>query len=423
MRNNEDDEKKSVASFLEEFRSSISKKDYKLSKDICKRYHRIYGADRNFLRWSMDVCYRTGDKNGCLTLAQTLVSTFNEDESNVSLAFYLWRLNRPQEALDTVLPIVFDKPIAEVSASAMNTFMEASLRLSDRSKLESFIDRLTGVDIWDLGLDKDLYLSCLAQLEYWQNFDPIFARVSHPSPLSMTRRHLSLLLFRSIRSRSNDLPRETIASSLSESMHIFQYWNNLNTIPNDVLKATNTWRTTASGRHTLYDRKTATSFLLEHFGSVAVDAFNSSAHPAQEADLVRLAWLYINGGVYVDADTWSNENFMKTTITVGRSIALWHRDNLPPHSREIVNSFMIAKPRQKFVLRLFETACHNLRGSRRGIWHDTGPGLLTSMVLMNDFDEQIDLMPTADVLGTSLSQGDAWSYKNVSGGKWQDAPG
>lgn len=407
--------------FLTAFRASVGQKDYALSRQICALYLDRHGRDRSFLKWSVDIFYRTGDWAGCLEHARELVDTFGDEDSSATLASYLWRLNRPEEAVRLLSPTVFSAAPNTVSGKTYNTLMEASLRLGGLDEIGRLLERLASLDLSSHKVDHELYLACAAAMERWDLFDGPFARRAAASPHKMSRRHLSLALSRHVRSRPNNSARRSVSSLLSDSLTVFQYWNDLTHLKGDVLAAIEGWRRTMSGRHVLFDQDMAVSFLARYFGSVAVDAFESSTHPAQEADLIRLAWLYIKGGIYVDADTLPNERILQAEITKGKYIALWHRDNLPPQVREVVNSFMIASPRQDFILRMFEQACHNIRSKRRGIWHDTGPGLLSAMVLETGGEGPYDLISTRDVLETCLRQDGTWSYKSSAGGKWQDA--
>jgi len=51
-----------------------------------------------------------------------------------------------------------------------------------------------------------------------------------------------------------------------------------------------------------YDDQQARQFLLDHFGQIFVDKFDSFSYGAHKADLFRICWLYQMGGVYIDLD-------------------------------------------------------------------------------------------------------------------------
>ena len=51
-----------------------------------------------------------------------------------------------------------------------------------------------------------------------------------------------------------------------------------------------------------FDQEKCSNFLRENFDDSYVDKMNSFKKYAHKADLFRICWLYINGGVYMDAD-------------------------------------------------------------------------------------------------------------------------
>ena len=81
---------------------------------------------------------------------------------------------------------------------------------------------------------------------------------------------------------------------------IFHYWDQPSP-PDDVAACTATWH--AAGIPVeAWHRERADAFLDEHFGGDVLAAFRHAHHPAMQADLFRLASLYLSGGLYVDAD-------------------------------------------------------------------------------------------------------------------------
>jgi mannosyltransferase OCH1-like enzyme/Flp pilus assembly protein TadD len=83
---------------------------------------------------------------------------------------------------------------------------------------------------------------------------------------------------------------------------IVQYWDQ-NDVPSDVAKAIESWRVTYPDfKHVIYNRITASKFLLENFREELLSRFDASSHPAMRSGIFRMAWLFKNGGFYVDAD-------------------------------------------------------------------------------------------------------------------------
>jgi hypothetical protein len=81
---------------------------------------------------------------------------------------------------------------------------------------------------------------------------------------------------------------------------IFHYWDQPSP-PDDVAACMASWG--AAGIPVeAWHREQADAFLDEQFGGDVLAAFRHAHHPAMQADLFRLASLYLHGGLYVDAD-------------------------------------------------------------------------------------------------------------------------
>ena len=55
-------------------------------------------------------------------------------------------------------------------------------------------------------------------------------------------------------------------------------------------------------RHRLFDERSAKNFISSTLGARHERAFSSCYHPAMQADYFRLCYLFVEGGLYVDAD-------------------------------------------------------------------------------------------------------------------------
>jgi hypothetical protein len=83
---------------------------------------------------------------------------------------------------------------------------------------------------------------------------------------------------------------------------IVQFWDTDHP-PKDVDTLIEGWRAAVpSGNHILFNQLTARDFIKANFPKVFVDAYDACHHPAMKSDLFRYAFLYISGGMYVDAD-------------------------------------------------------------------------------------------------------------------------
>ncbi|MBM6583916.1 tetratricopeptide repeat protein, partial [Microvirga sp. BT689] len=160
---------------------------------------------------------------------------------------------------------------------------------------------------------------------------------------------------------------------------IIQYWDSPEP-PSDIRLLMQTWRDkNRDCQYQLFDDKTAKEFLAEHYSTDVLRAYKRATHPAEKADLFRLAYLYANGGIYVDADD-------RCVGPLG--------EVLPFHAELIVyqedyalgglavgtlgNNFLAAAPKNAVIGRALELATQALNmGDTDVVWLKTGPGLIT----------------------------------------------
>jgi mannosyltransferase OCH1-like enzyme len=85
---------------------------------------------------------------------------------------------------------------------------------------------------------------------------------------------------------------------------IVQFWHNLAQLPEDVRECTSSWsRWQAHGfAHRVFDLTNAGEFISRSLGPDYAHAFTRCYHPAMQADYFRLCYLFVEGGLYVDAD-------------------------------------------------------------------------------------------------------------------------
>jgi mannosyltransferase OCH1-like enzyme len=85
---------------------------------------------------------------------------------------------------------------------------------------------------------------------------------------------------------------------------LVQFWNNTESIPNDVNKCLESWSTLESHgfKRYLFNDISAKNFIVNNYSHRHVEAFKKCRHPAMRADYFRLCFLLKNGGFYVDAD-------------------------------------------------------------------------------------------------------------------------
>ena len=81
---------------------------------------------------------------------------------------------------------------------------------------------------------------------------------------------------------------------------VFNYWDQP-TPPDDVAHCLASWRASGLPVRT-YDREAADAYLAHHYGGDVLAAFRYCHHPSMQSDLLRMARLLQDGGLYVDAD-------------------------------------------------------------------------------------------------------------------------
>lgn len=88
------------------------------------------------------------------------------------------------------------------------------------------------------------------------------------------------------------------------SPSIVQFWHDPLHVPTDVQECIESWRRwTAHGfTHQVFDFNSAGAFITRALGPIHKRAFERCYHPAMQSDYFRLCYLYVKGGLYVDAD-------------------------------------------------------------------------------------------------------------------------
>jgi mannosyltransferase OCH1-like enzyme len=85
---------------------------------------------------------------------------------------------------------------------------------------------------------------------------------------------------------------------------IVQFWHDLKHLPLDVEDCIQTWAAWKSegfGHH-IFEESAAEQFIARSLGPRHKSAFERCYHPAMKSDYFRLCYIFLNGGLYVDAD-------------------------------------------------------------------------------------------------------------------------
>jgi len=153
---------------------------------------------------------------------------------------------------------------------------------------------------------------------------------------------------------------------------IIQFWDS-EVPPPDIRELIASW-TTSHGdyEHRLYNEFSADQYLRARFPEDVCDAFDRAGHPAQKADIFRLAYLASDGGFYIDADDRCLARL--NTFVPASAEMVCYQENYAT----IANNFLGAVPHHPVIVRALKLAVEAVnRGDRDVVWLSTGPGLLT----------------------------------------------
>ncbi len=212
---------------------------------------------------------------------------------------------------------------------------------------------------------------------------------------------------------------------------IVQFWHG--PPPDDVRLLMEGWqRHNPQLRHELFDEARARGFLALNFGAEIAAAFDYCHHAAMKSDVFRLAYLFLHGGVYVDADEACRRPLEPVFDALEEAeCVLYLRSGVQPY---INNSFIAARPQARVIGTALREVTDRLRaarasGQRTDIWHSSGPGALTraaAAALREALGRPADAsrvlrLITERHLGTYAQTADDLAYKTAPGGDWRDA--
>ena len=153
---------------------------------------------------------------------------------------------------------------------------------------------------------------------------------------------------------------------------IVQFWD-AETPPADVRDLMASWDDPrAVFRHLVFSEASAKAYLAANASAEVGRAFERANHPAQRADLFRLAYLATDGGFYVDADDRRAAPF-DALAPKGAMLVGYQEDY-----GTLANNFLAAVPGRRVIKRALDLAVAAInRGDNDTVWLSTGPGLMT----------------------------------------------
>ena len=151
-----------------------------------------------------------------------------------------------------------------------------------------------------------------------------------------------------------------------------QFWSSAE-VPPAVSVLMQSWRTqNPSCQCRVFDSLSAGEFIRKNLGETAAGIFQRAGATNQQADLFRLAYLALHGGIYADAD--SNCNAGLFVLITKRAGLVLYQDEFGA----LGNGFIASVPRHPVLIHAARLAFSSVaRGDSDIPWLSTVPALLT----------------------------------------------
>ena len=159
---------------------------------------------------------------------------------------------------------------------------------------------------------------------------------------------------------------------------VMQTTSDIQSIPQKV--ADNWAKFAPNVKRIIYDDDQCIQFLNEYFGIAYVNKFKSFKLGAYKADLFRYAWLYINGGVYMDIKTillkpfdemFPDPTFCYLVLSSPKPNHIYNGVIATPPKNplmyELLEAVMLAPPKTEYLynttkaLEIVSSVCNNLK--------------------------------------------------------------
>jgi tetratricopeptide (TPR) repeat protein len=183
----------------------------------------------------------------------------------------------------------------------------------------------------------------------------------------------AMLLMIALRQNNYFAPRaETGGGAAAIPRRIIQFWDS-GEPPHDIRNLMQTWRDhNPDYEPMLFDDASAKSFLARRLPLDVARAFARARHPAQRADIFRLAVLCMEGGFYLDADDRCLSP-LERFAPDGASLALYQENY-----GTIGNDAIGATAGHPIIAHALALAVEAINGGDGDtLWLSTGPGLIT----------------------------------------------
>jgi tetratricopeptide (TPR) repeat protein len=182
----------------------------------------------------------------------------------------------------------------------------------------------------------------------------------------------AMFLLIELRRRNVLKPNPTIdAARPTIPRRIAQFWDS-EELPPDIERLSRSWREQNPDMDYVRFSEPVARDYLGRVDPEALRAFDRARQPAMKADLFRLAYLFHDGGFYIDAD----DRCVAPLSTIG-----WRKFSLVLYQEDlgsVGNNFIAVAPRHPVVADALGHAAKAVnRGDVEMLWLSTGPGLLS----------------------------------------------
>lgn len=208
-----------------------------------------------------------------------------------------------------------------------------------------------------------------------------------------------------LRNRAQALP----TSEEDLQRPIVQFWDAV-TPPEEIVLAQEAWRGVAEVFH-CYSEAEAIDYVTDGFGKNAGRDFASLTHPALKSDVFRLYRMYLEGGLYVDADSLPGDDVQDFLKVSDGNVWISAMTQVP---NCVAMNWFIAAPAQHNLIGAFlESALRNVASPEgRGIFWLAGPGALTQALYEMGDVEGLQMLSNHQLKAGLFRQIDA-AYKKT----------
>ena len=157
---------------------------------------------------------------------------------------------------------------------------------------------------------------------------------------------------------------------------IMQFWDTPK-LPDDIAPLIETWKQkNPSFPHRQFNDETARTYIAEHFPPNYLAAFDACAIPAMRSDFFRYAYIYNEGGIYVDV-SFSCATPLVEWLDFNNKVVFL----LKKHVHIITNSFIAAQKGNEFIKAMLEQTVTNIHNrTSANLWLVTGPGVIKQVL-------------------------------------------